>query len=67
MLNIPRKYIVDERNNKVAVQIDISTFEKIEEVLENYGLVKLIKESEADEKYALGEAKAVYKPMKKKP
>jgi hypothetical protein len=67
MLNIPRKYIVDEKNNKIAVQLDIGTFEEIEEVLENYGLVKLIKESEADEKYALAEAKAAYKIMEKKP
>jgi rubrerythrin len=67
MLNFPRKYIVDEKNNKIAVQLDIGTFEKIEEVLENYGLVKLIKETGADEKYALAEAKAAYKMMEKKP
>ena len=67
MLNIPRKYIVDEKNNKIAVQLDINTFEKIEEVLENYGLLKLIKESETEEKFALAEAKAAYKTMEKKP
>jgi hypothetical protein len=67
MLNIPRKYIVDEKNNKIAVQLDIGTFEKIEEVLENYGLLKLIKEGEADEKFVLAEAKAAYKTMEKKP
>lgn len=35
-MEIKRKYIIDERNRAVAVQLDIKTFEKIEETLENY-------------------------------
>ena len=65
MLSIPKKYIVDENNNKIAVQLDIITFEKIEEVLENYGLVKLIKESEYEEKLNLAEAKTFYETQEK--
>ena len=41
---ISKKYIVDEQNRRIAVQIPIETFEKLEEVLENYSLVQLMKE-----------------------
>ena len=41
-MELKRQYIVDEDNQKVAVQLDIATFEKIENVLENYALVRLI-------------------------
>jgi hypothetical protein len=40
-MNIERNYIVDDRNRKIAVQLDIKTFERIENVLENYALVQL--------------------------
>ncbi|OGF63660.1 MAG: hypothetical protein A2Y62_02100 [Candidatus Fischerbacteria bacterium RBG_13_37_8] len=36
MRNIPKKYIVDENNNKIAVQIDIKTFAKLEKILTEY-------------------------------
>jgi hypothetical protein len=65
MTDIPRKYIVDEHNNKVAVQLDIETFEKIEELLENYGLVELMKQNEKEEKLAAAEAKAYYRTLDK--
>ncbi len=67
MIDITKTYIVDENNNKVAVQLDISTFEKIEELLENYGLVQLIKEVENDEKLSIAEAKAYYQTLDSKP
>ncbi|MGZ5059335.1 MAG: hypothetical protein ACXWE3_12830, partial [Methylobacter sp.] len=31
-MELKRQYIVDEDNHKVAVQLDIDTFEKIEDV-----------------------------------
>ena len=37
-VNIERRYIVDENNRKIAVQLDIETFEKIETILENQAL-----------------------------
>lgn len=37
------------KNQKIAVQLDIDTFNRIEEALENYGLVKLIEENKDDE------------------
>lgn len=39
-MQIKRQYIVDESNCKAAVQLDIETFVKIEETLENYGLIR---------------------------
>ncbi len=65
MDTIEKKYIVDEQNRKVAVQLDIETFEKIEEVLENYALVQLMRENEGDERLSLKEAKAYYKKLDK--
>jgi len=56
METINKNYIVDEHDNKIAVQIPIETFEKIEEILENYSLVQLIKENEGDEILSLHEA-----------
>ena len=57
--------IVDEHNKKIAVQIPIEIFEKIEEVLENYALFQLIKENEGEEILGLTEAKAYYDRLEK--
>ncbi|HVS21048.1 MAG TPA: hypothetical protein VHD88_04330 [Pyrinomonadaceae bacterium] len=35
MEELKRTYVVDEQNHRVAVQIDIETFNRIEEALEN--------------------------------
>ncbi len=60
MLKIKRKYLVDENNKKLAVEIDIKTFSKIEEILENYGLYKFMKETDEEESLDLEEAKKYY-------
>ena len=54
-------YILDEQNKKVAVQINIDVFEKIENILEDHGLFKLIQEDEKKEYLGLNEAKEFYK------
>jgi hypothetical protein len=59
------QYVVDEHNQKVAVQIDIKTFQKIEEILENYALVQLMKESENEPTLTLDEAKTYYNSLEK--
>lgn len=62
-MEIERKYIVDESNRKVAVQLDIKTFEKIEEVLEIYGLIQLIRDAEEqNETLDFNQAKIYYQP-----
>ena len=65
MDEIEKKYILDEHNKKVAVQIDIGTFEKIENILEDHGLFKLIQESDEKEYLNLNEAKEFYKGLDK--
>jgi len=65
MLTIKKKYIVDERNHKIAVQLDIDTYEKIEELLENYALVKFMEENEDDELLGLEDAKKNYSELDK--
>ncbi len=46
MLEINKSYVLDKNNNLIAVQIPIAEFEKIEEIIEDYGLGKLIEEVE---------------------
>jgi hypothetical protein len=47
------------------VLIDIKTFDKIEEAIENYGLMQFIIENEDDKPLKAEEAKAYYKKLKK--
>lgn len=65
MKTIKKQYIVDEQNKKIAVQIPIEIFEKIEKILENYALVQLMKETENEEVLNLNEAKIYYNQLKK--
>ena len=64
MMEFKRQYIVNENNQKVAVQLDIGTFDEIENILENYALVKLIT---ADDTKTLniGDAKKYYASLDK--
>ena len=65
MDEIEKKYILNEQNKKVAVQIDIDTFEKIENILEDHGLFKLMQEDSKKEYLNLNEAKEFYKGLDK--
>jgi len=64
-MQLQPNYIVDSHNHKIAVQLDIKTYEKITETLENYALFKLMDENKDDEKLSLKEAKAYYASLKK--
>ena len=67
-MTIKRQYIIDEQNHKVAVQLDIKTFEQIEEMLENYALVNLMEnseDSEDNETLDFEDAKSFYAKLKK--
>ena len=66
MEKIKKKYIVDSKKRKIAVQLDINTYDKIEEVLENYGLVQLIKETSSADSLKVSEAKEYYNKLNKK-
>ncbi len=66
MLDLKEKYIVNKQQKQVAVQLDIKTFKRIEEVLEDYALAQYMKESKNDEKLNIDEAKSFYKKLTKK-
>lgn len=58
MEELKKSYIVDEQSRRVAVQLDIETFNKIEEVLENFALARLMEENGDDDVLELNEALA---------
>ena len=65
-MKINPNYIVDEHNRKIAVQLDIKTFEKIEEIFENYALYHLMQEEDCDdETLDLESAKEYFKTLEK--
>ena len=49
MLEINKNYLLDSNQKPIAVQIPIAEFEKIEEILEDYGLAKLMDETENEQ------------------
>jgi len=64
MLEIHKNIVLDENNNPIAVQIPIEEFERLEEVVENYGLAKLIDEVNEEEQLSIQEAKEFYHSLK---
>ena len=65
MTALSPSYVTDSKNKKIAVQLNIKTFQKIEEILENYSLYKLMDTTESEEKLSLKAAKTYYKTLKK--
>jgi PHD/YefM family antitoxin component YafN of YafNO toxin-antitoxin module len=64
MLELHKKIILDENQKPIAVQIPIEEFERMEEVIENYGLAKMMDEVADDEQLSVHEAKHLYHSMK---
>jgi len=64
-MQLQPNYIVDNHNHKIAVQLDIKTYEKITDVLEDYALFKFMDENKDDEKLSLKDARALYATLKK--
>jgi hypothetical protein len=62
MQEIHKNYVLDENQQPVAVQISIAEFEQIEEILENFGLAKLMEETgdEDDERLSKDTALKYY-------
>lgn len=65
MLDIKKEFVVTNSNRKKAVLIDIETFERIEEILENYGLGKYMEEVKDEEILSIKDAASYYKTLKK--
>ncbi|GAH85540.1 hypothetical protein ES706_03571 [subsurface metagenome] len=65
MFEIKKEYVVTNDNKKKAVLIDIETFEKLEEILESYGLGKYMEEIEGEEVLSIDNARSYYGTLKK--
>ena len=64
MLELHKNIVLDENQKPIAVQLPIEEFERMEEVIENYGLAKLMDEVAGDEQLSLQEAKGYYRSLK---
>ncbi|MBD2182511.1 hypothetical protein [Aerosakkonema funiforme] len=64
MLEIHKNIVLDENQQPIAVLIPIAEFEKIEEIIEDYGLAKLMEESENKERLSKPEALKYYQSLK---
>jgi len=64
MLNINKTYVTNSKKKPIAVQIDIHTFERIEQILEDYALGKLIEENDPEDNLMLNEAEQWYRKLK---
>lgn len=64
MLKIHKNIVFDESQKPVAVQIPIDEFERLEEIIENYGLSKLMDEVKDDEQLSVKDAKKYYQSLK---
>ncbi|MEH2194899.1 MAG: hypothetical protein V7K98_19960 [Nostoc sp.] len=64
MLELHKSYVIDDNQRPIAVQIPIAEFEKIEEILEDYGLAKLIEEVEEEKPLSKDEALQYYQSLK---
>ncbi len=64
MLKIHKNIVLDENQNPVAVQVPIKEFERLEEIIENYGLSKLMDEVKDNERLSIEDAKKYYQSLK---
>jgi hypothetical protein len=64
MLELHKSIFLDENQKPIAVQIPIEEFERMEEVIENYGLAKLMDEVADDEQLSVQEARHFYGSLK---
>lgn len=64
MIEINKNYILDENHQAIALQIPVADFEQIEEILEDYGLAKLMDETKFEELLSKDEAIKYYQLVK---
>ena len=61
MLDFVKYYVFDEKHKAIAVQIPIDDFERIENVMENFGLAQMMDETEDDERLCREDALSYYR------
>ncbi len=59
-MKIKKQYVVNEQNEPVGVLLDLKTFEKIEELLEDQLLARSLDEVADEEPLTLVEARKLY-------
>lgn len=64
-MEIKPQYIVDEQNKRIAVQLDIKTFDRIEEILEDKVLYQIMNENNTEESIEREEAIRIYRDIKR--
>ncbi len=64
MIPLNPNFVTDSNNKKVAVQLNLKTYNKIEEILENYGLYHLMEEDD-EAPLSVEDAKKHYSALKK--
>ena len=67
MFRIKKRYVVNEQNKPVEVILDLATFEKMEEILEDHLFGKILQEAARQPPIPLEVAKRRYARMKKSP
>ncbi len=61
MFTLRKNYVLDENQQPIAVQISIADFQRLEEILEDYGLAQLMDEVSSEDRERLSkEAGKVY-------
>jgi len=64
MFEVHKNIVLDENQKPIAAQIPIEEFERMEELIENYGLAKLMDKVADDEQLSGQEAKRFYRSLK---
>jgi hypothetical protein len=64
MFTLRKNYVLDENQQPIAVQIALEDFHCLEEILENYGLAKLMDEvlPEDQQRFSKAEGMVYYEP-----
>jgi RelB Antitoxin alpha helical domain len=67
MFTLRKNYVLDENQQPIAVQIALEDFQRLEEILENYGLARLMDEvpPEDRQRFSKAEGMAYYESLKK--
>jgi uncharacterized protein (DUF362 family) len=66
MLTIKKKYLVDEKQRPVGVVLDMPTFRKIEELLEDFGLLRAMQETDDEPVVPIEEARKRFPQTRKR-
>jgi hypothetical protein len=66
MFALRKNYVLDENQQPIAVQIAIGDFERLEAILEDYGLARLMEEVSEDDRqrFSKAEGMAYYESLK---